>query len=88
MPHAITTNTRDCDFDAAAVADHTLVFDTLVFATSALVVAHWAEDALAEKTAWLRLECTIVNRFGILDLATGPFANGLWRGDSNADTVE
>ena len=88
MAHAITANTRDSDFDPAAVADHTLILDSLVFATGTFVIAHWTEDALAKKTAWLRFKCAIVDRFGIFDFTTRPFANGFRCGDSNADTVK
>ena len=88
MTHAITANARDGDFDPAAVTDHTLILDALIFTTGAFVIANWTEDALAKKTAWLRFERAIVDRLGIFDFTTRPFANGFRRGDSNADTVK
>jgi hypothetical protein len=88
MPHAVATNARHGHFDTTTVADHTLIFDTLVFTTSALVVTHRTEDALAEKTTWLRFECAVINRLGVLHLTAGPFTNGLGGSDRDADLIE
>ena len=68
VAHALATNARDGHFDATAITDDILVFDALVFAAGALVVAHRAEDLLTEESAWLRLECAVVDRLGVLDL--------------------
>src|SRR5205814_4878668 len=58
-----------------------LVFDPLVFSAGALVIAHRAENLLAEKAARLGLERAVIDRLGILDLALRPFANGFRRSD-------
>jgi hypothetical protein len=75
-------------FDAAAIADHVLVFDPLVLSAGALVVAHRTEDLLAEKTARLGLEGAVVDRLRILDLALRPFADGLGRCDGDGHAIE
>jgi hypothetical protein len=74
--------------DDAAIADDVLVLDAFVLAASALVVAHRAEDLLAEETAWLGLEGAVVDGLRVLDLALGPFADGIGRGDRDGNAVE
>ena len=69
VAHALAAHAGDRHLDAAAVADHVLVLDALVLAAGALVVAHRAEDLLAEQAARLGLEGAVVDRLGILDLA-------------------
>jgi hypothetical protein len=88
VAHALAADAGDGDLDAAAVADDVLVLDALVLSAGALVVAHRAEDLLAEKTARLGLERAVVDRLGVLDLALGPRADGLRRGDGDGDAVE
>ena len=69
VAHALAADAGEGHLDAAAVADDALVLDALVLAAGALPVAGRAEDALAEETAFLGLEGTVVDRLGILDLA-------------------
>ena len=88
MAHAITADARNGDFDPATVANYALILDPLVFTTGTFVIANWTVNTLAKKAAWLRFKCAIVDRFGIFDFTTRPFANGFRRGDSNADTVK
>ncbi len=88
VAHAFAADARDGDFDAAAIADDVLVLNAFVLAASALVVAHRAEDLLAEETAWLGLEGAVVDGLRVLDLALGPFADGIGRGDRDGNAVE
>ena len=88
VAHALAANAGDRHLDAAAIADDVLVLDPLVLAAGALVVAHRAEDLLAEEAARLGLEGAVVDRFGILHLALGPFADGLGGGDGDGHAVE
>ena len=88
VAHALATDARDRDFDATAIADDVLVFDALVFSAGALVVAHGAEDLLAEEAARLGLEGAVVDRLGILHLALRPFADGLGGSDGDGHAVE
>ena len=88
VAHALAAHARDRHFDAAAIADDVLVLDALVFSAGALVVAHRAEDLLAEQAARLGLERAVVDRLGILDLALRPFADGLGRSDGDGHAVE
>ena len=88
VAHALATDAGDRDLDAAAIAHDVLVFDPLVLSAGALVVAHRAEDLLAEQTARLGLERAVVDRLGILDLALRPLADGLGRSDRDGNAVE
>src|SRR5206468_8689055 len=88
MAHALAAHAGDRHFDAAAIADDVLVFDALVFSAGALVVAHRAEDLLAEQTTRLRLEGAVVDRLGILHLTLRPFADDLGRSDGDGHAVE
>src|SRR5262249_286198 len=88
VAHALATDAGDGHFDAAAIADDVLVLDALVFSAVALVVAHRAEDLLAEKATRLGLERAVVDRLGILDLTLRPRADGFRRGDGDGNAVE
>jgi hypothetical protein len=88
VAHALAADAGDGHLDAAAIAHDILVFDALVFAAGALVVAHRAEDLLAEKTARLGLEGAVVDGLGILDLTLRPGADSLRRGDGDRNVVE
>ena len=65
VAHALTTHAAQGDLDAAAIADHALVLDALVFSASTLPVLGRTEDSLTEKAALFRFECAVVDRFGV-----------------------
>src|SRR4029078_12127938 len=56
VAHALATDLRARDLDAALVADDSLVADPLVLAAVALPVLRGTEDALVEQTILLRLQ--------------------------------
>ena len=68
VAHTLTTNARKSHLYTTAVADNTLVLDTLVLTTSTLPVTSRTEDTLTEETALFRFESTVVNCFRILHL--------------------
>jgi hypothetical protein len=68
------------DHHAALVARDVLVLDALVLAAGALPVLLRTEDALAEQAIALRAVGAVVDRLGLLDLAEGPRADVLGRG--------
>src|SRR5215208_6170690 len=88
MAHALAPHARQRDLDRAFLADDALVLHALVLAAQALVVLDRAEDARAEQAVTLRLERAVVDRLGLLDLAEGPAADLVRRGDADADFVE
>ena len=77
VPHALAPNTRLRHLDTAPVADNAAMLDALVLAAGAFPILDRTEDALAKKTALLRLECPVVDGLGVLDLTLGPRADGL-----------
>ena len=72
VPHAFAAHTGNRHFHTAAITDHALVLDAFVFAAGAFPVLGRAKDALAEQAAFFRLECAVIYRFRILDLAVAP----------------
>ncbi len=57
------------------VADDTTMLHALVLAAIAFIVLGGAEYFCTEKTVALRFKRPVINRFRLLDLATGPLQN-------------
>src|SRR5207244_8254926 len=55
VTHALPTHTRERDFHAAPIADHTLVFDPLIFSARAFPVARRTDNAFAKQDPFLGL---------------------------------
>src|SRR5690606_8262381 len=70
------------------LADDALELHALVLAAQALIVLHGAEDAGAEQPVPLRLEGTVVDGLGLLDLAIGPAQDFLRAGDVDLHLIE
>ena len=68
MPHSLPAHFRLNDLYAALLTNHATVLHTLVLAAVALVVLDRTKDLRAEKPIPLRLECPVVNGFGLLHL--------------------
>ncbi len=88
VAHALATDLGARDLYAAAFADDALVPHALVLAAVAFPVLRGAEDALAEQAVALRLECAVVDRLGLGDLALRPRLDLLRRRKPDADGVE
>src|SRR5205823_10843438 len=72
VTHALATDAAQGDFDAAAIADHSTVANSLVFAAVAFPVLDRTEDALAEQAILFRLERAVVDGLGLENLAPRP----------------
>ncbi len=88
VAHALAAHLRKRDFNAALFADDALVLHALVFAAQAFVILDRSKDTRAEQAVTLGLERTVVDGFGLLDLAVGPRADLLGARDRDADLVE
>jgi hypothetical protein len=88
VAHALATHAGERYFDAAAVADDTLVLDALVLSARALPIPRGTEDALTEESALLGLERAVVDRLGVFDFAAGPRTDGIRRSHGDADLVK
>src|SRR4029079_1639077 len=88
VAHALATDLRPGDFDAAALADDALEPDALVLAAVALPVLRRTEDLLAEEPVLLRLERAVVDGLRLLDLAVGPHADRVGRGQPDPQLIE
>ena len=88
VAHAFAAHLRACDFDATTLTDDALEADALVLTAVALPVAGGTEDLFAEETVFLRLECAVVDRLRLLDLAVRPRANVVGRCKADAEFVE
>ena len=69
VAHAFAAHLGFCDFNPAAVADNALVADTLIFSAVAFPVLCRPEYPFAVKPVFLRLQCPVIDGFGLLDLA-------------------
>ncbi len=88
VAHAVTTNLRAGDLDAAALADDALEADPLVLAAVALPVACRPEDLLAEQAVLLGTQRAVVDRLGLLHLTVRPVADLVRRGQADLQLVE
>ena len=88
MAHPLAADLRQRDLDTALLADDAAILHPLVLAAQAFIVADRAEDTGAEQAVLLRLEGTIVDRFGLLDLAKRPGTDTFRRCDRDADLVK
>ena len=75
MAEPLTPDLGLGDFDTALVANHTAVFHALVFPAKTLPIRYWAEDARAEQTITLRLECPVVDGLRFSHFTVRPLAN-------------
>jgi hypothetical protein len=88
VAHALPAHFRQGDFDAAFLADHTAVLETLVLAAQALIVLDRPEDLGAKQAVPLRLEGAVVDGLRLLHLAVRPGADLLGRREPDLDRVE
>ena len=85
VAHPLAADAAVRHLDAAAVADHALVFHAAVLAAGAFPVLFRAEDALAEQTVFFRPVGAVVDRFRLLHLAERPTANIVRSGEADLD---
>ena len=88
VAHPLAADLRAGHLDAAALTDDALEPDPLVLAAGALPVLLRTEDLLAEEAILLGLEGPVVDGLGLLDLAVGPGADGIGRGQADAELIE
>ena len=88
MAHALAANLCARDFDAAAVADLTLVADLLILAAVALPVLRGSENALAEQAVTLGLECAVVDGLGLFHFAGGPGKDHFRGGNADLNCIK
>jgi hypothetical protein len=88
VAHALAPHLGARDLDAAALADDALEPDALVLAAVALPVLGGTEDLLAEQPILLGLERAVVDGLRLLHLAVGPHADGVRRGQTDAELTE
>src|SRR5207302_647746 len=88
VAHPLATDLGPGDLDAAALADDALEPDALVLAAVTLPVASGSEDPLVEQAVLLGLQRAVVDRLRLLDLAVGPRANLIARGQADPELIE
>ena len=85
VAHPLAADAAVRDLDAAAVADHALVFHAAVLAAGAFPVLFRAEDPLAEQAVLFRTVGAVVDRLGLLDFAERPAADVVRPGQADLD---
>lgn len=88
VAHPLTTHLGASDLDAAALTDDALEPDSLVLTAVALPVAGRAEDLLAEEPVLFRLEGSVVDGLGLLDLAVRPLTDVVGGRKTDPELVE
>ena len=75
----LTTHLLLCYLHATTVADYTLITDTLVFSTMALIILGRSKDTFAKQSVTLWLVCAIVDSLRFQHLTVRVLENLLWR---------
>src|SRR5262249_55996561 len=88
VAHPVAPDLAAGDLHAAALADDALEADALVLAAVALPVPRGSEDPLAEQAVLLRLQGSVVDRLGLLDLAVRPGADLVRGGQADPKLIE
>ncbi len=88
MAHAFAAHARESDLDTTTVADDAAMLDALILSARAFPILHRTENTLAEKAAFLRLECSVVDGLRVLHFTLGPGPNRFGRSDRNGDVFD
>jgi hypothetical protein len=64
------------------------MLDPFVLSAGALPVSSRTENSLTEKTAFFRLESTVVNSLRVLDLPMAPRAHHIWSSHCDTNIIE
>jgi len=88
VTHALAAHLGLGNFHAAFFTNDAAVFETLVFAAQALVIAYRTKQLGAKQAVTLRFERAIVDGFRFFDLAKGPGTDLFRRSDAYPDRVE
>ena len=88
MTHTLTAYLGLGNFYTAAFTDLALIANLLITSAMAFPVLLWAKDTLTEQTVTLRLQCSIVDGFRLLDLAVRPLADELRRSKADFNCIK
>ena len=69
VAHALATNARKCNFNAALLAGNAAIFDALILTASTLIVLLRTKNTCTEQAVFFGLERTVVDCFRFFDLA-------------------
>ena len=85
MSHPLTADFCLGNFHTATVANNAFMFDTFVLAAVTFPVPRRTEDLFAEKTAFFRLETSVVDRFRVFYFTVTPRTDHFRRSDLDHD---
>ena len=88
MTHSLASYFCSGNFNAAAFADFAFEAEAFIFSAVALPVLGRSEDSFAEKTVAFRFECSVVDGFGFLYFAVGPFSDLFGRSKADFDRIK
>src|SRR5262245_19175497 len=88
MAHAVAAHLGERHLYAAFLTNDAAILHALVLAAQAFVILDRPENPGAEQPVALGLECPIVDRLRLFDLAIGPGVNALRASDRDADLIE
>jgi hypothetical protein len=88
MAETLAANTRECNFDAALVANDAAVLHALILAAQALPIGDGAEDAGTEESVALRLKGSVVDGFGLGYFTMRPASDFFRRRETDSYGIE
>ena len=88
MAHALAAHFGLGHFNAAFLANHTAVFQALVFTAQAFIVLDGTKNLGAKQAITLWLESAVVDGFWLFDFTERPGTDLFGRGHANFDGIE
>ncbi len=85
MAETLASDLRLRDFDAALIADHSAVLHSLVLSAKAFPIGYRAKNTCTKQAIPLRLECSVVNGFGLCNLTMRPRTDLVRRSQADPD---
>ena len=72
VSHTFTTDLGQCDFSTTFFTHHTTMLHSLVFPAKTLVVFYRAEYGSTKQAITFRLECSVIDGFGLFNFTKRP----------------
>ena len=88
MPHTLTADARNSDFNAAFFANDTFIFHALIFTAETFVVFDRAKYTRTEQAIFLGLKRPVVDGLWLFNFAKGPAQDFLRAGERDFNTVK
>ena len=75
VSHTLSTYAEFRNLNAASIADNTFITNFFIFSTMTFPVFAWSKNLFTEQTVFFRFQCSVVDRFRLFYLSTGPLTD-------------